>query len=199
MKITKTKVAFIVCTISAFVYMIALSLYQGSQLQKLDIPETVQAETKQPQTIQDVQVAPTYYDCPLANDLQDYLFGECANRGVDPTLMIAIMAKESCFNASEISATNDYGLMQINACHKSWLAKQYGITNLLDPYQNIKAGAIMLGNLSSKYDGIEQIAMAYNLGESGAKSAFAKGIYSTNYSIAVKTNYNYYAGQGVQR
>lgn len=199
MKNTKTKIAVGICAGAVFIYTIGLCAYQHTQIQQMDIPNTVQAEQQQPKTVEDVQEAPAYYDCPLGSNLQDYLFSECKRWGVDPTLMIAIMAKESRFEVNTISATNDYGLMQINACHKASLEADYGITNLLDPYQNIKAGAIMLGSLSSEYSGTEQIAMAYNLGEGGAKSAFAKGIYSTNYSRAVLTNYNYYAGQHVRQ
>jgi soluble lytic murein transglycosylase-like protein len=47
-------------------------------------------------------------------------------------------------------------------------AKQYGVTNLHDPYQNLKAGAAHLRDLLDEFDGNVTLALAaYNAG-SGA-------------------------------
>lgn len=186
--------------ICACAVIVCMTIVNANNATKLDITddEVQSIQSSSPKTIADIKEAPAYFECPLAHNLQDILFDECTEKGVDPALMIAIMAKESNFNAQEISKTNDYGLMQINACHKAWLESSYGISDLLDPAQNIKAGAIMLSNLSAKYTDIESIAMAYNLGDSGAEHAFADGIYSTNYSREVASNYSYYAGQNVK-
>lgn len=191
------KVLAAVCAVGLVYFSVcavyACSVYEMAKSADEQCERTIEKAAEPTQEVQATEEEQVkYFDCPLSHELQDCVFSECSAYEVEPELMLAIMEKESKFHADEISATNDYGLMQINACHKSWLKSSYGINNLLDPKQNIKAGAIMLGNLSRSYSSIEAIAMAYNLGEGGAKAAFKKGIYSTAYSRAVYAKYQAY-------
>lgn len=126
-----------------------------------------------------------YYDVPLSNDLQDLIFSECVSKNVPSDLVIALIDVESDFNPKLISKTNDYGLMQINICHKESLKKDLQITNLLDEKQNIKAGVYMLSGIVSKYSNVNQALMVYNCGEYGAKKLWNNGIFSTKYSKKV--------------
>lgn len=84
-----------------------------------------------------------------------------------------------------VSRTNDYGLMQINICHKDFLRKKLQVTDLLDERQNIKAGVYMLSDLVNRYEDRDRALMAYNCGEAGAKRLWEKGVYSTAYSRKV--------------
>lgn len=138
-----------------------------------------------------------YFDCALSSSIQDYMFDSCNTYGTDPALLVAIMQKESNFTTSKISSTNDYGLCQINACHKQSLAK-YGITNLLDPYQNIHAANIILSGLNSTFSNMEEVAIGYNVGTGGAQSLIKRGITSTYYSREVMKNYQTYKVQHVR-
>lgn len=51
---------------------------------------------------------------------------------------------------------------------------------------NIAGGCYKLGLYLDKYGSVEKAAMAYNMGEGGARSAWDNGITSTDYSKAVK-------------
>lgn len=129
--------------------------------------------------------APEYYDVPLADDIQDLIFSECSSKKVPTDLVIAVIDVESGFDPSKISKTNDYGLMQINACHKDFFKKSLQITDLLDERQNIRAGVYMLSGIVSRYGDMNQALMVYNCGETGAKRLWNQGIYSTAYSRKV--------------
>ncbi len=126
-----------------------------------------------------------YYDVPLSYDLQNFIFSECESKNVPPDLVIALIDVESDFNPKLISKTNDYGLMQINICHKDSLKKTLQITDLIDEKQNIKAGVYMLSEIVNKYSNVNQALMVYNCGEFGAKKLWNNGVYSTNYSKKV--------------
>lgn len=122
------------------------------------------------------------YDVPLAADVQEFLLAECEAEGVPPDLVVAIIAAESNFEADAISDTHDYGLMQINQGNHAWLSEELGITDFLDPKQNIKAGVFVLGGLCERYGSLNDTLMAYNLGPSGAARQRAQGVTSTAYS-----------------
>nr|DAQ32534.1 MAG TPA: hypothetical protein [Caudoviricetes sp.] len=146
---------------------------------------TVQAEpikTAEEVKVVEPEETTVYFDCPLSEDLQDYIFILCEEEDIPPSLVIAVIDHESEFESDAISATYDYGLMQINECNHEWLSETYGITDFLDPRQNILAGVKILGQLYRKYDNPHDIAMAYNMGESGAEDAWENGITSTSYS-----------------
>lgn len=51
---------------------------------------------------------------------------------------------------------------------------------------NIAGGCYKLGLYLAKYGSVEKAAMAYNMGEGGARSTWDSGITSTDYSKAVK-------------
>ena len=102
------------------------------------------------------------------------------------------MQHESNFVDTVVSPTDDYGLMQINKINHKWLAEELGIYNILDPYENIKAGVYMLSNYILKYDDIAAALMCYNMGEPGATDCFERGIRSTSYSDTILTIYREY-------
>lgn len=54
-----------------------------------------------------------------------------------------------------------------------------------EPEQNIEAGLYILGQAFQKYDDPDKALMAYNMGDSGMKSAWSKGQHSSKYSRAV--------------
>ena len=127
-----------------------------------------------------------YYDCPLSHDLQDYIRQLCETENVPMGLVIAMIDKESTFRASVVSATDDYGLMQINVINHEWLSKQYGITDFLDPYQNVFCGIKILSGHLENYDGdLSRALMAYNMGAGGARRLWNQGIYSTSYTTYI--------------
>lgn len=123
-------------------------------------------------------------EIPVAfgEDLQEFTYYLSAAYDIDYTLVLAIISKESSFMPDGISSTNDYGLMQINACNHEWLTEELGITDFIDPYENIKAGLFILRGLFEKYDSTSKVLMAYNMGENGASKLWEQGIFESNYS-----------------
>ena len=118
----------------------------------------------------------------FGEDLQEFTYYLSAAYDIDYTLVLAIISKESSFMPDGVSSTNDYGLMQINACNHEWLTEELGITDFIDPYENIKAGLFILRGLFEKYDSTSKVLMAYNMGENGASKLWEQGIFESNYS-----------------
>lgn len=118
----------------------------------------------------------------FGEDLQEFTYYLSAAYDIDYTLVLAIISKESSFMPDGISSTNDYGVMQINACNHEWLTEELGITDFIDPYENIKAGLFILRGLFEKYDSTSKVLMAYNMGENGASKLWEQGIFESNYS-----------------
>lgn len=121
---------------------------------------------------------------PLESPLQEYIYGLCKAYDVSMSEVITLIDIESDFHADLISPTNDYGLMQINQSNHKGLSDVLGITNFLDPYQNVYAGIYMLSDLQSKYEG-HQVYMAYNMGEGGMQRAISRGAFTSIYSRKV--------------
>ena len=142
------------------------------------IPTTSEVETSAP-----TEPEKFYYDCPLDHDLQDYIRELCIENDVPMDLVIAMISVESSFRPNVVSGTSDYGLMQINKINHEWLSEEYGITDFLDPYQNVFCGITIIAGHLEKTDGDIALAlMRYNCGATGAKRLWDKGIYSTSYT-----------------
>ena len=124
-------------------------------------------------------------DCGMDEDLQEFIYSLSYGYGIDYTLVMGLIEQESSFDSNIISKTNDYGLMQINTINHEWLKESLGITDFLDPYQNTRAGVYILRNLFEKYQDTEKVLMAYNMGETGARKLWDKGIYETGYTQKV--------------
>lgn len=144
-----------------------------TQVEKTEETEEVGIFQSEPQLI--------YYDIPLSEELQEVTIDLCSKYDVDPIIAFALMQKESTYQVNVISKTNDYGIMQINKINHEWLSEELGITDFLDPNQNIEAGLYMLGDYLEKYD-LHQALMSYNMGEKGARKAISRGNCSSKYS-----------------
>lgn len=129
----------------------------------------------------------------LSYDLQLCAREAAETFGVPYKLLLAVMFRESSYNPN---AANEicYGLMQIHQMNFSWLETElakYGVTDIKNnPYDNIYAGAYMLGRLLDKYDDYHKALMAYNCGESGARRLWEQGYTSSTYSRNVLTTMN---------
>lgn len=134
-------------------------------------------------------------DCELSEDLQEYTYYLCQAYYIDFNFAMALMFTESSFNTDIISATGDYGLMQINKCNHESLSSALGVTDFTEPYANIRAGLFILRGLFEKYDDAAKVCMAYNMGEYGASVLWEQGIYETTYSNKVLAKADEYAAQ----
>lgn len=82
--------------------------------------------------------------------------------GLEPRLMIAVIAAESAFNVHAVSPRNAQGLMQL----MPETALRFGVRNPFDAADNIRGGATYLHALLEQFDGDLDLALAaYNAGE----------------------------------
>ena len=84
-----------------------------------------------------------------------------AKYGVDATLVRAVIQVESDFNPQCVSHKGARGLMQL----MPGTAKQYGVTEIHDPEQNIRAGIRHLAYLLELFGDQPRALAAYNAGE----------------------------------
>lgn len=117
--------------------------------------------------------------------LDAYLGDLCKEYKVDKKLALAIIECESAFQPDVISKTDDYGLMQINKCNHEWLSEELGISDYLDPRENMLAGVYMLSYLKQFADTEEKLIMCYAHGVNGARAKWSDGIVSTSYTQKV--------------
>lgn len=118
-------------------------------------------------------------------NLDAYLGDLCKEYKVDKKLALAIIECESAFQPDVISETDDYGLMQINKCNHEWLSEKLGISDYLDPRENMLAGVYMLSYLKQFADTEEKLIMCYAHGVNGARAKWSEGIVSTRYTQKV--------------
>ena len=124
----------------------------------------------------------SYYDIPLIDQRQEYIFALCDEYDVPCELVLAIMGAESSYRDGQISPDGDYGIMQINEINHPYLAEKLGVTDFLDFEQNVLCGVYMLSDYYHRYTDFNKIAMCYRYGENGAKEMWDKEIYETDYT-----------------
>jgi soluble lytic murein transglycosylase-like protein len=109
-----------------------------------------------------VEVAINSFDAVEARHAYDDIVAEAAKTyGLDPRMIKAVMQAESAFNAMAVSPVGALGLMQLMPD----VAKELGVTDPLDPRQNIMAGSKYLRQLLDAHDGNVRLALAsYNAG-----------------------------------
>lgn len=101
-----------------------------------------------------------------ATPYDPYIEMVAREHGVDPTLVKAVALVESGFNPKAVSNKGAKGLMQLMPA----TAKRYGISDLHDPYQSLRAGAAHLRDLLDEYNGDVTLALAaYNAGSGAVK------------------------------
>jgi soluble lytic murein transglycosylase-like protein len=109
-----------------------------------------------------VDVAINSFDAVEARHAYDDIIGEAARTyQLDPRMIKAVMQAESAFNAMAVSPVGALGLMQL----MPGVAKELGVTDPLDPRQNIMAGSKYLRQLLDSHNGNIRLALAsYNAG-----------------------------------
>ena len=129
-------------------------------------PQEAQAESAPVQTVQPASVTEQVplYDVPLSADLQKHIKGLCDDYGVDMPLVLAIIGQESNYRTDAVGDNgNSLGLMQIQPRWHQSRMDDLGVTDLLDPYQNITVGIDLLAELIET-GGTRWAIMAYNAG-----------------------------------
>lgn len=119
------------------------------------------------------------YDIPLDDELQDYIIETSEERGVDPAIIIAMIKRESQFDIDVIGDKGKaFGLMQIHPRWHSDRMEKLGVTDLLDPYQNVTVGIDIMAELLDSGESVEWALMAYNGGYAHANRHIKAGTLS---------------------
>lgn len=122
------------------------------------------------------------YDTPLDEELELYIEDTCDAYCIDPTLVYAIIEKESTYNTDAINYNGScVGLMQVAPKWHKDRMERLDVANAIEAHNNVLIGVDCLAELFEKYEDVGLVLMCYNMGENGAKAKWNKGIYTTGY------------------
>lgn len=176
----------VLATVFALGYASGCSAHQTDDEVKTPEP-VVTAETTEPARHRDDIVSEGRL---LSYELQEVMQDCCEHYEVPYALALAIAEVETHFDPDAVSATGDYGLMQINSVNHEWLLEKG-----LDPMThagNIEAGIYIISQYLQSYGEPELALMAYNCGPGGARNLWDAGTYQTDYSRKVMTAFEYW-------
>ncbi len=112
---------------------------------------------------------------------------------VDPKLVKAIIAVESCFDRRAVSSVGAQGLMQLMPS----TAKKLGVHNTFNANDNIRGGILYFSKMLSRFNNNTELALAaYNAGPLAVEKYGGIPPYSEtkNYVKKVLERYNRYLG-----
>ena len=85
---------------------------------------------------------------------------------MSPALALAVISVESSGDAAAVSSAGAQGLMQLMPD----TAARFGVTDAMDPIDNIKGGVAVLDHLMARYDDDPLLVLAaYNAGEGAVR------------------------------
>ena len=129
-------------------------------------PISVSSAVKLPAELPEID---PLYNVPLDAELQLHVIHICENYAIDPAIVFAMIEQESQYNADIIGDSGrSFGLMQVQPRWHAERMERLGVTNLLDPYQNVLVGIDYLAEMLERGKGLYWALMAYNGGASYA-------------------------------
>lgn len=123
-------------------------------------PEVDRALNPEPEELEEAKI----YDVPLDHELQLHISKLCDDYELDMPLVLAVIGQESNYNPNALGDNgNSMGLMQIQPRWHTERMEKLGVTDLMNPFQNVTVGIDLLAELLN--DGsVEWAITAYNAG-----------------------------------
>lgn len=163
----------------------------GTRFNLNDIPESTLLLAEQIK-----QSTPLDYRSSLAAAVYSRKFN------LRPSLLLAVISKESNFHQNSVGSSRDRGYMQIIPSTERFMMKSYGSVlglkynpeQIFEPEYNLGLGTAYLSGMMAEYKDVNHILTEYNRGEGGARSFYRRnGSYSTSYSKAILNEERLYA------
>lgn len=134
-----------------------------------DTPETesvTEAVTEPPVAVEEIlSSTPKYYNVNLSTEVQDVIFSECEKYGINPSIIIAMIERESGFDRYAIGDDGrSFGLMQVQIKWHIDRMIELDCTDVFDPIKNVKVGIDYLAEMLNTYGDIAKALVAYNGG-----------------------------------
>jgi soluble lytic murein transglycosylase len=156
----------------------------------------LQAELEYKQSILNhiTQIAP-WLNPQYRQRLASIVHKESREQGVDPRLIIALIATESSFRSRAKSRVGARGLMQIRLLAAQEIAREMrlpwrGADSLYDPAINVRMGTYYLAKMQRRFGDLGLALTAYNIGPTALRRLMvAKADIPTGYSQRVLKNY----------
>lgn len=123
----------------------------------------------------------------LPEVVQVYTYCLCQQKSIDFATVLGLIEVESAYKWDAVSKNGAKGYMQIMESWHEDRMKRLGVSDILNPYQNISTGLDYLEELLEKYGwDYEKALTAYRWGPSGAyRDYFSAGQSGCDYSEAV--------------
>lgn len=148
-------------------------------------PETSSQDSPLPsptETEPTIETAPAddyiFYDVPLDLNTQKEIIKICSEFDLKYELILGVISVETDFRPELVGDGGDsFGLMQIQPKWWSEVMSREGVTDLLDPLQNIRCGCAIITELINKYGTEYGALQAYNTGLPNTKNGYADKVY----------------------
>lgn len=131
-------------------------------------------DNSEKESYEEVKSYPDYNGEMDISEYEEYIENVSVEYEIDPNIVRAVIYNESRGVADAYNGIA-YGLMQINLQYENAFIKGAGVSDVKDPYNNIKAGCWYISELYKKGGSYEYALTAYGLGESEAKERINSG------------------------
>ena len=117
-----------------------------------------------------------FFPVPLDHEIQAFVIRSCEDLNIDPAVIIAMIDQESDFREDCVGDNGEaVGLMQIQQKWHLERMDKLGVTDLMNPLQNVAVGIDYLAELIDKGNGLEWAVAAFNAGATGASNGIGFG------------------------